>query len=105
MLFRRPFEAALSIAVALSQIGEFSFILGALGRSLKILPESAIGAMVVASIASITINPLLYKTVKPTVRWLKKRKLIGRVSVAPDAEKVIAHDSGPRVIVVGYGPV
>ncbi|HSI14335.1 MAG TPA: cation:proton antiporter, partial [Chthoniobacter sp.] len=58
LLFRRPFEAALSIAVALSQIGEFSFILGALARSLNILPESAIGAMVLASIGSITINPL-----------------------------------------------
>lgn len=105
LLLRRPFEAALSVAVALAQIGEFSFILAALARELKILPEAATSALVVSSIVSITINPLLYKAVKPTVRWLKNRKLIGRVSVTPDAEKVIADEGGPRVIVVGYGPV
>jgi CPA2 family monovalent cation:H+ antiporter-2 len=105
LLFRRPFEAALSIAVALAQIGEFSFILAALARSLKILPESATSALVVASIASITINPLLYKAVKPTVRWLKNHRLIGRVSVKTGAEEIMADESGPRVIVIGYGPV
>jgi CPA2 family monovalent cation:H+ antiporter-2 len=53
-LFRRPLRSALSIAVALAQIGEFSFILAALALELKILPPEIMNALVVASVASIT---------------------------------------------------
>jgi CPA2 family monovalent cation:H+ antiporter-2 len=51
MLFRRPLRSALSISVALAQIGEFSFILAALASSLNILPSEAANALVVASVA------------------------------------------------------
>ena len=74
LLFKRPLETALSIGVSLGQIGEFSFILATLGRDLGILPQSAAGALVVASIGSITLNPLLYRAVGPTVRWLHRKK-------------------------------
>ncbi len=72
MLFRRPLGSALSIAVALAQIGEFSFILAALGSELHILPPEATNALVVASVVSITLNPLLYKCIEPVVRWLER---------------------------------
>ena len=39
LAFRRPLRSALSISVALAQIGEFSFILAALATSLNILPS------------------------------------------------------------------
>src|SRR4030095_2786429 len=49
----------LRVAVALSQIGEFSFILATLGNQLKILPDGATDSLVAASIVSITLHPLL----------------------------------------------
>jgi monovalent cation:H+ antiporter-2, CPA2 family len=58
MLLRRPVRSALSISVALAHIGEFSFILAALATSLNILPSEATNALVVASVASIILNPL-----------------------------------------------
>jgi CPA2 family monovalent cation:H+ antiporter-2 len=105
LLFRRPLASALSIAVALAQIGEFSFILAALGSELHILPSEATNALVVASVVSITLNPLLYKCIEPVVRSLER----AGISVEP---KHVVLDEMPEIdeaahcaIVVGYGPV
>jgi monovalent cation:H+ antiporter-2, CPA2 family len=54
-------RTALTVAVGLAQIGEFSFILGALGQSLGVLPSEGMDALVIAAIASIAVNPLLFK--------------------------------------------
>ncbi|MEI9893185.1 MAG: cation:proton antiporter [Chthoniobacter sp.] len=105
LLFKRPLESALSIAVALAQIGEFSFILAALARSLNILPESAASALVVAAIVSITFNPLLYKAVAPTARWIESKRRQAGTPAPAEAQSPILHHSGPRAVVVGYGPV
>lgn len=102
--FGKPLRAALSIAVALAQIGEFSFILAALAISLKILPEAATNALVVASVLSITLNPLMYKAIDPSMRWLEKRGWVGRPTAEPQ-ETPILNDSAHRVVMVGYGPV
>jgi len=58
---RYPPRVAVAVAAALAQIGEFSFILAALGRSLGVLPAEASNALVVAAIVSISINPVLYR--------------------------------------------
>ena len=61
---------ALAVAVALAQIGEFSFILATLGTQLGVLPAAATNALVAAAIVSITLNPLLYRLVEPAAAWL-----------------------------------
>lgn len=107
LLFKRPFRQGLSIAVALAQIGEFSFILAALGTSLKILPPEATNALVVASVLSITLNPMLYKCVDPISKWLENKGLFR--DIRPQGDDAIAipekDEAAHRVIVVGYGPV
>jgi CPA2 family monovalent cation:H+ antiporter-2 len=61
---------AATVAVGLAQIGEFSFILAALGKSLGVLPAEAFDALVVAAIVSIAVNPILFRALpdyaKPT---------------------------------------
>jgi CPA2 family monovalent cation:H+ antiporter-2 len=74
LALKRPLASALVIAVALAQIGEFSFILAALATSLKVFPTEAMNALVFGSIVSITLNPLLYRAIVPITRWLEKRK-------------------------------
>ena len=105
LLFKRPFASALSIAVVLAQIGEFSFILAALAISLKIMPVEATNALVVASIISITLNPLLYKAVKPTVRWLERKGWVKPPKLAIIQDTVVIDEAAHPVVVVGYGPV
>jgi CPA2 family monovalent cation:H+ antiporter-2 len=97
-LMRYPMRVGLAIGVALAQIGEFSFILGSLGRDLGILPATAMNALVAVAIASIVINPLLYRWVP----HLAKRTQAGRVAIAD--QRPPPPSTTHRAVVVGYGP-
>jgi monovalent cation:H+ antiporter-2, CPA2 family len=100
-----PVRVALAVAVALAQIGEFSFILAALARGLGVLPEAATNALVAVAIVSISVNPLLYRLVGPLEAWASRlgwvRARARRASPAPRGEVAARH----RAVLVGYGPV
>jgi monovalent cation:H+ antiporter-2, CPA2 family len=102
LLLRHPAKTAVSVAIALAQIGEFSFILATLGRQLDILPERAMQALVAASIVSITLNPLLFSLVEPVARRLSARPARGSEAHADEPR---GDEPAHRTIVVGYGPV
>lgn len=104
MALGRPFKSALSVSVALSQIGEFSFILAGLAASLKLLPPEATNALVVSSIVSITLNPLLYKGIDPLMRSLEKRGMVKGEPIQTGDIPELDQDAH-RVVVIGYGPV
>jgi CPA2 family monovalent cation:H+ antiporter-2 len=95
----RPAKTALAVAATRGQIGEFSFILAALGAELGVLPARAGSALIAASILSITLNPLL-------VRFAPRAE-----GLMPEREPLEAKGifrRGPqrhRVLVVGFGPV
>jgi CPA2 family monovalent cation:H+ antiporter-2 len=105
LALKKPLRIALSIAVALSQIGEFSFILAALATDLRILPPAGMNALVAGSVVSITLNPLLYRAIDPLVRWLEDRKVVPIAQVTPDRVALREDGSADRVVVIGYGPV
>jgi CPA2 family monovalent cation:H+ antiporter-2 len=60
LALRYPMGTALTVAAALAQIGEFSFILAALGAGLGILPAEAHGLILVGALISILLNPLVF---------------------------------------------
>jgi len=64
ILLRDTQRTAVTVAVGLAQIGEFSFILGALGLQLGLLPQDGLDALITAALISIALNPLLFKLVK-----------------------------------------
>lgn len=111
-LLRYPFHVAMSVAVALAQIGEFSFILSSLGQDLGVLNDVAGNTLVAVSIISIVINPVLYRLIGPIEQWASRRPLLWRLlnptTQMPEGEtgvKAEEHDDPRhRAIVVGYGP-
>jgi len=114
ILMRYPLRVALSVAIVLAQIGEFSFILATMSRQLNIIPESATNAMVASAILSITLNPLTYRLIPRIergierlfpglVRWINKRASGGLAGEAATAHPITSDKQ--RAIVVGYGPV
>ena len=112
-LLRYPFRVALAVAIALAQIGEFSFILASLGRELGILTIEATQVLVAASMASIVLNPLLYRLVVPVERWVAGNPALGRWLNPVHAESprdphatvdAATMDPRNRAVVVGYGP-
>jgi CPA2 family monovalent cation:H+ antiporter-2 len=107
-----PFRVALTVGIALAQIGEFSFILATIGRDLGILTSAATNALVATSIASIVVNPLAYRAIQPIERWLAAKPrlwaLFNRewsipsdLKTSPSERTVDPHH---RIVVVGFGP-
>ncbi len=70
-LFGHPNATALTIAVALAQIGEFSFILAALGVSLGLLSEEARNLILASALISMIVNPMLFVALD---RWSARRE-------------------------------
>ncbi len=98
-LMRHPVRTAVTVALALAQIGEFSFILASMGRELGILPPVAMQVLVVTAIITITLSPPLFRLVDPLTRMLG-----GSGSASAPAHE--ARASGEHgAIVIGYGPV
>ena len=104
-VMRYPVRTALTVSLALGQIGEFSFILITLARDLKIVPAQAMDVVVAVAIASITINPLTFKAIDPIDRWLAGNR-IRRAGVGEDGDLRTSSSLDPegRALVIGYGP-
>ena len=89
-LLRRPVRVALTVAAALSQVGEFSFILATLGLTLGLIPGTAFQLVVAAAIVSITVNPLLFRLIEPAEAWFRARpgllRLVERAEAGAGAE-------------------
>lgn len=60
-----PSQVALTVAIALAQIGEFSFILAEEANRLDIIPDVAYDLLVACAIVSIAVNPSLFKLLPP----------------------------------------
>jgi CPA2 family monovalent cation:H+ antiporter-2 len=107
-----PVKVMLTVAIALAQIGEFSFILSSLGRELGVLTSTATNIVVAAAIVSIVLNPILYRAIEPLERWLKARPVLWNrldrgMASATDGRAVTAERSaepGHRAVIIGYGP-
>lgn len=92
-----PLTTAIPVGAAFSQVGEFSFILGAVARSLGLINDTGWNALVAASIISIALNPSIY-------RWARRfaSKAAKHTPVAASPRPAIDPN---RCILVGYGPV
>lgn len=105
VLLRRPLRVALVVAVALAQVGEFSFMLATVGRQLGVLPVEATQVLVITAIVSITLNSFLFRWIEPLLHWFAGHRLQGQ-SLPPLEPVTDEAESGePSTIVVGYGPV
>ena len=102
-VMRYPLRTVLTVPAALAQIGEFSFILAAVGRMLGVLPAIATDVVVAVSIGSIVVNPLISRLIAPTERiLLRLRRRADGVSL--DETTSSSLDPQTRAIVIGYGP-
>jgi len=111
LFLRYPLNTALMVSVSLAQIGEFSFILAALGVSLGLLPVAGQSLILAGALISIAINPLLFRAIAPLQRWINSHPSIARTlerSSDPLAELPTTTDEkylSGHVVLVGYGRV
>ncbi|MBL8098532.1 MAG: cation:proton antiporter [Anaerolineales bacterium] len=106
LLFPWQARTALVVSAGLSQIGEFSFILGQAGISLGLLDRDQYSLILAGALLSITVNPVMFRLINPVEKWLKTFpalwKLLDRHNPSPFQieEKLKDH-----VVIVGYGRV
>jgi CPA2 family monovalent cation:H+ antiporter-2 len=111
LLLRDTARTALTVAVGLAQIGEFSFILAAQGVATGALPREGYDVLVAAAILSIALNPLLFKALPALERRFSRSedgKGADEAAGAP-AEAAPAPSQPPAeacpVVITGAGKV
>lgn len=72
LVLRQSMMTALTIAVGLAQIGEFSFILAEEAVRLDVFPDEGYDIIVACALVSIAINPLLLKLIPKPLEEQKK---------------------------------
>ena len=110
LLFRYPVGTALTVSASLAQIGEFSFILAALGIALDLLPVAARNLILAGALFSITLNPFTFAALPAIERWLRARPrvlallerppAVGKERPAPSPAEFQGH-----AIIIGHGRV
>jgi len=111
LAFRYPLNTALTVSASLAQIGEFSFILAALGVSLGLLPEEGRDLILAGALISIAANPLVFSAIEPLQAWIRRRSRLARaverrrdplaaLPMTVDETRLTGH-----VVIVGYGRV
>jgi len=110
-----PLRTALTVALGLTQIGEFSFILSKLGSEHGLLGAEGQNVLVAVAIITITLNPLLFRLINPLEAWISRRPTLYRfmnrstlrreARMNTDMGKALETGTGALAVVLGYGPV
>lgn len=117
---RYSVRSAITVAIALAQIGEFSFLLAEEAFRLELLSHEGQSLLVACALVSITINPIVFRAIAPIETWLQKypklwQRLLSR-SEAQGAlhnaetkdrigEQFATDNDSKTAIIIGYGPV
>ncbi|MCE1254109.1 MAG: cation:proton antiporter, partial [Anaerolineae bacterium] len=106
LFFPRPARTFLTVAIGLSQIGEFSFILGQSGLSLNLLDGNQYSLILATALISITLNPFMYKLLPILENGLKHLPgLWKKLESAKDFPEIVTDHLNQHVIVIGFGRV
>ena len=111
LLFRYPLNTAMTVGASLAQIGEFSFILAALGVALGLMPPAGQSLVLAAALISIAANAAMFAAIEPLRRWVIDRSALARrlEQRADPLAELPAHTDrkvlSGQVVLVGYGRV
>ncbi|MFN9076017.1 MAG: cation:proton antiporter [bacterium] len=108
-------RTALTVAIGLAQIGEFSFILASVAKQHGLMPDDGMNMLVATAMISITVNPLLFRSLDRFERAIRRVPWLWRLLDArhsrrtkgldADAATRLSTRTKPLAVVVGYGPV
>lgn len=101
-IFGHTKRTALTISASLAQIGEFAFILAALGVSLRVFPANAYNLILASAIISIVLNPFIFSLVEA---YLDKTENIVDKIIDPvaDINQRIPDDLRDHAVLIGHG--
>jgi CPA2 family monovalent cation:H+ antiporter-2 len=105
-------RTAMTVAIGLGQIGEFSFILSQVARHHGVFPEEGHHVLVATAVISITLNPLLFRAIPRMERGLRRMPRLWAILNARARRRMRAINAAagaasekPLAVIAGYGPV
>lgn len=106
IVFPWPVKTTLVLAAGLSQIGEFSFILGQEGMALGLLEQNQYSLILAGALLSITLNTPMFRLIQPLEKRLQQfpilwKRLDGHITTPRHIEEGIEN----HIVIVGYGSV
>ncbi|QDT04693.1 Inner membrane protein YbaL [Rubripirellula lacrimiformis] len=100
LVFRQSFRVAIATGLALAQVGEFAFVLGAIGRTSGIVSEDVYALVVSITIVSFTISAFLVP-MAPTIA----DRLARMLGIEPGDQSETPRLAKPTdALVIGFGP-
>ncbi|MGH2473235.1 MAG: cation:proton antiporter [Candidatus Limnocylindria bacterium] len=105
-----PIRTALIVGAGLAQIGEFSFVLSEVDRQLGILPADAHDLIIAAALITITLNPILFRSVEPIAERLRDVPAVRgfderRAGTLAHLERDLEETLQRHAVVAGHGRV
>ncbi len=104
LFLKEPMKKAIHVAIALGQIGEFSFILASLAISYNVMAQETYNVIIFVSIITITLNTVAYRWIDPALHFLHKKGILKSQYTIDDEIEELTKEVR-HVIIVGYGPV
>jgi CPA2 family monovalent cation:H+ antiporter-2 len=106
LVFPWPARTTLVVAAGLSQIGEFSFIVGQAGVALGLLDQSQYSLILAGALLSIMVNPVMFRLIRPVEKWLQRFPgLWKRLDRQGPPLPQVVESMSDHVVIVGYGRV
>jgi len=94
------------VGAGMTQIGEFSFVLAALGLTVGAISEHLYSLILASAVITIILTPFIYSlTTNLSTRWLQARRL--KPLAAVNGPQSVAETAKPRkhVVICGHGRV
>jgi CPA2 family monovalent cation:H+ antiporter-2 len=94
-----PIRVAVASAVVLSQVGEFSFIIGQLGVQTGLVSQPIWQVLLAGAILTMAVTPLLVRVATPLASWMANWS--GRA--APEDLRAEVRALDDHVVILGFG--
>ncbi len=119
-LMKYSVRSAITVAIALAQIGEFSFLLADEAKRNGLLSTEGHSLLVACALISITLNPILFRWITPFENWLRSYPKLWQQLLRRSEEKGLEHnlqmksrisefddqeERAKTAVIIGYGPV
>ncbi|MBI4863370.1 MAG: cation:proton antiporter [Candidatus Riflebacteria bacterium] len=101
VMMRQPLRPSLMAALALAQVGEFTFVLLNLAYASGLVPTDVAQAILSLTMGSLLMAPLAIRSSSALSSWLLRR--ISVLSLESDLTGVPPSDLTNHVIIVGFG--
>jgi len=103
-VFIHSIKLSLKSALALSQIGEFSFILAFTGKSIGLLDETAYQSFISASVITMFVTPLIIRYSPYVIDYLMQKNFFKNLEKIKRIKKTdIIVKKSNHVIIIGFG--